>query len=449
VAALADDPEPAVRLQVALTLGAFPPETARTPLFHVALRDADEPWLRAAVLASARPVAASLVERLLAEPQPGQSAGGLATLIRECAATAVADGAGPVADRILTAVADLGDDPRGYAALAGVGQGLARHRQRIEDRLPALSPHSAQRLAALLAETARVASDEQQPVDTRCEALRLLALVPWPTARPALETSLSSTQPPLVQQTALRVAGSFPEPAVAELILARFRQWTPSLRDEAIAILLSRPLWHASLVQALESGEVPASQLPLSQRGRLAVLRDPELAERAQRVLQHLRLGSRAEVLNQYQAALTLAGQAEQGLAVYRRECATCHRLRGEGAEVGPALETVVHRSPAELMIHILDPHREVAPQFVEYFVRTVDGRMLSGLVVAESANGLTLRRAGAHEETIPRVQIEELTFSGKSLMPEGLEQRISPQEMADLIALIRAGGHTGPPAGK
>jgi putative heme-binding domain-containing protein len=333
--------------------------------------------------------------------------------------------------------------------LAGVGQGLARHRQRIEDRLPALSPHSAQRLAALLAETARVASDEQQPVDTRCEALRLLALVPWPTARPALEASLSSTQPPLVQQTALRVAGSFPEPAVAELILARFRQWTPSLRDEAIAILLSRPLWHASLVQALESGEVPASQLPLSQRGRLAVLRDPELAERAQRVLQHLRLGSRAEVLNQYQAALTLAGQAEQGLAVYRRECATCHRLRGEGAEVGPALETVVHRSPAELMIHILDPHREVAPQFVEYFVRTVDGRMLSGLVVAESANGLTLRRAGAHEETLPRTQIEELTFSGKSLMPEGLEQRISPQEMADLIALIRAGGHTGPPAGK
>jgi putative membrane-bound dehydrogenase-like protein len=446
VAALADDPEPAVRLQVALALGNFPPEVARTPLVHLALHDADDPWLRTGVLASARPVATSLVERLLAEPLPGRSRAGLASLIRDAAATAVADGAGPAADRILTAVADLGHEPRAYAALSGVGQGLARHRQRIEDRLPALPPLAAQRLAGMLRETARIAGDDAQPIEARCEALRLVTLVPWETARPALEASLSSTQPPQVQQTALRVAGSFAEPSVAGLILSRFRQWTPSLREEAVAILLSRPIWHAPLVEALESGQVPASQIPLGQRGRLTALRDAGLAQRAQRVLAQLRLGSRSEVLAQYQVALTLSGRAEQGLAVYRRECATCHRWRGEGAEVGPALESVAHRSPAELLIHILDPHREVSPQFVEYLVRTVDGRTLSGLVVAESEAGLTLRRAGAQEETISRLQLEELAFSGKSLMPEGLEQRISPQEMADLIALIRAG--TGSPAG-
>lgn len=449
VAALADDREPAVRLQVALTLGALPPETARAPLFRLALRDADDPWLRTAVLASARPVAGDLVERLLAEPPPAKPADGLASLIRDCAATAVADGGGPAADRVLTAVADLGGDPRAYAALAGVGQGLTRHRQRIEDRLPALAPLAAGRLAPLLAETARIASDEQQPVETRCAALRLLALVPWDTAQPALEACLLSTQPPQVQQAALRVAGSFAEPAVAELILARFRQWTPSLRDEAVAILLSRPIWQAPLVDALESGEVPASQIPLGQRARLATLRDPMLAQRAQRVLQSLRLGSRADVLAQYQAALALEGRAERGLAVYRRECATCHRLGSEGADVGPALQTVVHRSPAELAIHILDPHREVAPQFVEYLVRTVDGRTLSGLVVAESEAALTLRRAGAQEETVPRSQIEELTFSGRSLMPEGLEQRLSLQDLADLIALIRAHGSSGAATGK
>lgn len=449
VAALADDPEPAVRLQVALALGSFPPDVARTPLIRLALRDAEDPWLRTAVLASARPVATSLVERLLAESLPQPSTSGMASLIREGATTAVADGGGPVADQLLRAAADLGNDPRAYATLSGVGKGLARHRQRIEDRLAAFPPQTAQRLAALLANVAQIASDAKQPIAARCEALRLMVLLPWETARPALATSLSSTQPLQVQQTALSVAGSFAELDVADLILAHFRQGTPGLREEAIAILLSRPLWHARLVEALERGEVPASQIPLGQRGRLTTLRNPELAQRAQRVLAGLRLGSRAEVLAQYESALTLAGRAEQGWTVYRRECATCHRLGGEGSQVGPDLETVAHRSPIELVIHILDPQREVAPQFVEYLVRTVDGRTLSGLVVAESDAALTLRRAGAQEETIPRAQVEELTFSGKSLMPEGLEQRMTPQEMADLIALIRGGGRNDLPADK
>ena len=95
-------------------------------------------------------------------------------------------------------------------------------------------------------------------------------------------------------------------------------------------------------------------------------------------------------------------------------------------------------RTPEEVLLHILDPNREVAPDYLEYAVSLDDGRILTGLVVAESAGSLTLRRPGGAEDTVLRTNIEAIAGTGKSLMPEGLEARVSPQEMADLIAFLR-----------
>ncbi len=155
-------------------------------------------------------------------------------------------------------------------------------------------------------------------------------------------------------------------------------------------------------------------------------------------MLGNLALGSRKEVVEKYQAAISLAADAARGAAVYRRECANCHKLGGEGHEVGPNLATIQHRSPQEILIHVLDPNREVSPSFLDYSVRLADGRVLTGLIASETDAGLTLRRAENREDAVLRSEIDEITASGKSLMPEGLEQKIPQQEMADLIAFLR-----------
>lgn len=86
-----------------------------------------------------------------------------------------------------------------------------------------------------------------------------------------------------------------------------------------------------------------------------------------------------------------------------------------------------------------LDPNREVSPNFLNYVVLTDDGRTAVGIIAAENASSITLRRGEGKEETILRQNIEEITSSGQSLMPEGLEKDISPQEMADLIVFLLA----------
>jgi putative heme-binding domain-containing protein len=271
------------------------------------------------------------------------------------------------------------------------------------------------------------------------DAIQLLSIANWKEAASALGPCLDSSQPREVQQAALRVLGSFNESAVAEELVGRWKQLTPPLREEAVNLLLSRPIWHEALIGAMERGEVPVAQVSIPQRGRLATIRVEKLAARVKKLLEAFVLGTRKEVVEKYQGALGLKGDGGRGSAVYRRECANCHRLRGEGHDVGPSLETIQHRSPQEILIHVLDPNREVSPNFLEYVVRLTDGRVLTGLIAAETDAGLTLKRAQNQGDTVLRSEIEEMAASGKSLMPEGVEQKVTVEEMADLIAYLKS----------
>ena len=109
------------------------------------------------------------------------------------------------------------------------------------------------------------------------------------------------------------------------------------------------------------------------------------------------------------------------------------------GKDVGPNLATIRQWNPEQLLINILDPNREVAPNFVAYTLETKDGRTLDGLIADESASSLTLKRAEGISETVLRRDIAMISSSGISLMPEGAESAVSVEQMADLIAFLLA----------
>src|SRR5207248_3338638 len=133
------------------------------------------------------------------------------------------------------------------------------------------------------------------------------------------------------------------------------------------------------------------------------------IRERAISLFGSAALVSRKEVIAKYRPALGLPGDKERGIKVYLRECSTCHRLGDQGHEVGPNLNTIQNRTAEEVLIHILDPNLEVSPEFIEYFVVLKDGRTTTGVIAAETATGLTLRRANNVQETILRQSIEEI----------------------------------------
>lgn len=250
---------------------------------------------------------------------------------------------------------------------------------------------------------------------------------------------LHATSPPEVQQAALASLKKLASPRVAELLLAKWNDLLPTVRAEAATILLGRTEWSEALLGVIESGKLTSSALGTAQQQKLLTHAQPGIRERAMKLFTKMN-PDRQKVLEAYRGVADLKGNAGRGAQYFGGNCATCHQFRGAGTGIGPDLVTMSNKPVATLLVAILDPNQAVDPAFVYYIGYTKDNRDVSGVISSESSNSLTLRNAGGVEDTVLRADLKELRSSGLSLMPEGFENALNPQAMADLIAFIQSG---------
>ena len=100
-------------------------------------------------------------------------------------------------------------------------------------------------------------------------------------------------------------------------------------------------------------------------------------------------------------------------------------------------MATVKNRGAEFILANILDPNREVDPKYINYIATTDDGRIRTGIIVSETATSVTLLRGEGIRESVLRVAIDELQSTNQSIMPEGLEQQLDRQAVADLLAYL------------
>jgi putative heme-binding domain-containing protein len=150
------------------------------------------------------------------------------------------------------------------------------------------------------------------------------------------------------------------------------------------------------------------------------------------------RAHDRRKVLADYQVVLTMTGDAKRGIDIFKKNCAACHRIGHFGVNVAPDISDSRVKTAAQILTDILQPNRAIDANYVSYTVQTADGRQLTGIISAETATSVTLRQQEGKDVILLRSEIERMQSNGVSLMPEGLEKTIPPQEMADLIAFIK-----------
>jgi putative heme-binding domain-containing protein len=212
---------------------------------------------------------------------------------------------------------------------------------------------------------------------------------------------------------------------------------SPRLRVQAAETMFARPERILALLKAIAAGDVSAGDVDPARLKQLASHKDAAIRQRAEKLLAGLKLSRRQDVVDAHRDVLEMAGDAERGQAAFKKVCAACHRVEGVGQELGPNLATVKSRGADAILVNLLDPSREVNPQFVNYVLVTDDGRTLTGMIAAETATSVTLRRAEGAGDTVLRVNIDELRGTGQSLMPDGMEKQLSKQDIADLIAYL------------
>jgi len=219
-------------------------------------------------------------------------------------------------------------------------------------------------------------------------------------------------------------------------IVARYNTLTPVTRRTAIAVLLRRPDWTASLLAAMEKSKLSIDELALDQQQLLTAHANKSISGRAKKLLAAsggLVSPDRQKVFEQLLPLTKKTGDPKLGKVVFKNQCAKCHTHTGEGAKIGPDLTGMAVHPKAELLKHIIDPNASVEGNYRQYSIVTADGLTVTGMLLSETRTSVEVLDSQAKKHVILREDIEQVVASKKSVMPEGFEK----QPAADVVNLL------------
>lgn len=278
------------------------------------------------------------------------------------------------------------------------------------------------------------------PAPHRAGILPLLAFGDFAELRPTFAALLQGTEPAVVQAATLEVLRDPRDPEVARLLVSAWPSLSPALRPAVVNLLVYRRPFHPVLLDALEAGHVQVGELNLDLEQRRQLLRraDDAIRTRAAAFVSDEEYSNRQAIVEQWLPRLPAVGHPEPGRATFDRLCATCHVVGDHGHRVGPDLTGLGYRSVEDLLSHILDPNMAVNPNYAAFTAEQTDGEEETGILGADSGSSISLLQASGRVVEIPRDRLRSLRSSGRSLMPEGLEAGLSPQDLRDLIAYLQ-----------
>ena len=404
-------------------------------LTKIALSHGEDAWIRLSVLASAQGCQRALLASLESPPAGKDvNASLLKELARQCGRSLPVQELGGILEG---AYSTSGTEVLVGGLLLGLTQ---RGNAAVGDFLASLPPAAKQKLAAFAMKQMAVAQDQAVPLVKRLEALFIGGTVNGREegmSGQLFRLLREDTEAQVRVRAAGLLAGCLAEDRQRDLVEC-WKAQLPVVRSEILDLAGGNFNLARAVLDGVEAGAVPVTDLDARRAARWMAFADLGLAGRAKKLLAACIAAPRDGVIAQYKGRALAGGDALRGREVFARNCASCHKVEGQGKDVGPDISDTRTKTEEMLLGDILDPNRAIDGAYVAQAVTTASGRLRVGVIKGASGGSITLLLADGTVENLARGDIEEIVSTGKSLMPEGLEKTISPEQMADLIRYLK-----------
>ena len=260
--------------------------------------------------------------------------------------------------------------------------------------------------------------------------------------RPELQERLPQLlQRPELRSEAIRAVAAYDNEALGEMLLSQYPTYSTSEKQEVIQAMASRPVYGWQLASAIKDGSMPKKEIPAYVALQLRRVVGNGFVE-IWGPLDDISGGVQGQY-SKYQRLLTddaiANSSAAKGKEVYKNTCYACHKMHGEGGNIGPELTGSNRTNTAYLLSNILEPSGEIQDDYKLVVITTQDGRTYSGNVVSENDRSLSLHVVGQEPITINKSSINSRETTPKSMMPEGLLNTLTDAEVLDLVAYLKA----------
>lgn len=288
-------------------------------------------------------------------------------------------------------------------------------------------------------ELRRVALDESASADQRRTALQTLV-----GNRPPglLSVILSLLGDKAMARTAVQGLATFTDPNLAQQLIANYPHFQSDVRPDVIATLTSRVAFATKLLRAVADEKIPRRDISAFDARQIHQLGDAKLDALLVKEWGEVQTTS-DEKLRQmavWKAKLTpgvlKAANMQHGHQLFQKTCEVCHRLYGEGASIGPDLTGSGRTNMDYLLERLTNPSGVVSADYKMSVIEMKDDRVLSGIIAEQKERTITIQTASA-KVVLPRDEIQSITASKLSMMPEGLIDNLSESDVRDLVAYV------------
>ncbi|WP_395739647.1 PVC-type heme-binding CxxCH protein [Prosthecobacter sp.] len=419
---------------------------------------ASEDWTKSAVVAAASSaMPAEWIKAALSVDSPNE----LGAFVNAVLPAALTKNAADVAVLISTcATADAKASPLKIIILQGIAQQLTEA-PAITPELtaslkkllaqPALAPATlplvtkwdkagalASEVKAQLATLTAKLQDKSAAIPDRIAAARSLITIGGDSLRIVVPALAGPDSPAALQSAIIESLG---EKGETTALVDAFTSLKPELRSPAFDAILKRPESSLALLAFIQNGKLDPKEIGPGNIARLRTHPNKQVAKQANAMIDKLNPNAKAknELIAQFTPEVEKPGDAVKGKAMFTAACSVCHKLGDVGLrDVGPPLTGMGSHGPAELLVHIIDPNREVDPSFWAWNITTKKGETLAGVIASENQASLTLRNQGGDVE-VKKADIASRENTRRSLMPEGLEG-LGAEALRDILAFICGG---------